>query len=144
MWSTARNWMVSQVFHMLMNDVHHNTPPGSRLTGQIPIQKGNEAERKRKPWILDQLRIYHAAMGMILQPLERAALEYVMRYNVTSHDACDGYRIFVILHNVISHDESYMHIYIYIHICTHICIYVYMCIYIYIYINICMYIYIYI
>ena len=78
MWSTARNWMVSQVFHMLMNDVHHNTPPGSRLTGQIPIQKGNEAERKQKPWILDQLRIYHASMGMILEPLERAALEYVM------------------------------------------------------------------
>jgi len=78
MWSTARNLMVGQVFHMLMNDVDHHTPAGSRLTGQIPIQKGNEAERKRKPWILDQLRIYHASMGMILEPLERAALEYVI------------------------------------------------------------------
>ena len=70
----------------VMHVEHRQKLDGSRLTGQIPIQKGNEAERKRKGWILDQLRIYHASMGMILEPLERAAVEYVILYHVISYD----------------------------------------------------------
>ena len=34
---------------------------GSRLLGQIPIMKGNEAERKRKSWTRDGLAVYHTA-----------------------------------------------------------------------------------
>jgi len=64
-----------QSLGMSMNVAHTHSLSGSRLTGQIPIQKGNEAERKKKSWILDQLRIYHAAMGMILEPCERASVE---------------------------------------------------------------------
>jgi len=36
--------------------------------------KGNEAERKTKKYIHDQLRVYHAAMGCILEPMEKAGL----------------------------------------------------------------------
>ena len=49
-------------------------PAGSRLAGQIPILKGNEAERKRKSFINDTLSVYHLSMKAILEPLERAAL----------------------------------------------------------------------
>ena len=60
---------------------------GSRLVGQIPILKGNEAERKRKPYIRDTLNVFHAAMQRICEPLEEAAfmycfIHYVMLYNV--------------------------------------------------------------
>jgi hypothetical protein len=48
---------------------------GSRLLGQIPIMKGNEAERKRKSWTRDGLAVYHTAMREILRPLEKAALK---------------------------------------------------------------------
>jgi len=38
--------------------------------------KGNEAERARRPWILDSLAVYQLSMGLILAPLETAALKY--------------------------------------------------------------------
>ena len=48
-----------------------------RLAGQVPILRGNEAQRKQKQFIRDTLNVFHLALKKIFAELELAAVQYV-------------------------------------------------------------------